>query len=797
MLRYRLDDLGWVEFERLMLALLKEKHGVNVRGTRSSKDRGRDVYCASALRFPDDVKRPGPFLFQCKFVDAANAAGARPWSRVKAAVDAECTEIRARVARQVWTEVPVFYTLLTNAPLGEEHRDAVEAKLKAVLPDCEVLCQDGGDICAQLDASVSRVARAFPQLLGLCDLRDLIGRSVQAEIYRRSEVALEEATRIATVFVETQCYRRALNVLEEHAFVVLAGPPEMGKTAIGRMLAAAQVAAGWEALEVRSPNELLKAYAADRSQIFVADDFFGRTEYRPELTSMWESDLPYVVRKLDTSHWLVLTSRAHLLRMATARIDPARPAQTFPDPGELIVDASALSVAEKGRMLYRHAKLHGTSGRVRRAVRARYKDIVKNPHFTPERIRRLVSEVLPNIAVDASDEELSKCIDDSLSHPTRGMKRSFRALSPSHRWLLFAMLDVKAPAKEELARAYDRVCPADVQGQFGDVCNDLSGAFLRAEYSVRWVHPSYGDLVVTELALEPAARRRFLANCSTEGVLLACSSGGGASGEVSFPLLPKDQDWEYFKVKCTSLLVEGLLSVGALWDQVVAARRAGERRPTGDPARKLEQVVGGLLVHAEEIISAAPTLHELKALVEAAAVTGVEIPTARIGAAAVVREAQEAIAYIESYVTWDHAHKVDLFHDAVDYFAGLDPGNEEWSTVDAAIAQVVEALGATGSLNDYVDLDWTDESIESGILELREVVVKLGNYVSEESNERLWRDIGHLDDLFKAEAELAREERSSYLFDSDRPPGRSLPARSRAEPWRADEPSLDDIFRDL
>ncbi|MEZ4445762.1 MAG: hypothetical protein R3B72_42190 [Polyangiaceae bacterium] len=702
------------------------------------------------------------------------------------------------MARRIWSEAPAFYTLLTNAPLGEEHRDAVEANLRTVLPDCEVLCQDGGDICALLDASVSRVARAFPQLLGLCDLRDLIARSTQAEIYRRSEVALEEATRIATVFVETQCYRRALSILEEHGFVVLAGPPEMGKTAIGRMIAAAQVAAGWEALEVRGPSELLKAYAAERSQIFVADDFFGRTEYRPELTSMWESDLPYVVRKLDAKHWLVLTSRAHLLRMAAARIDAASPAHAFPDPGELTVDASALSVAEKGRMLYRHAKSNGTSERARRAVRARYKDIVRNPHFTPERIRRLVSEVLPNMAGDASDEEVSKCIDESLSHPTRGMRRSFGALSPSHRWLLFAMLDVKAPGADELSSAYDRLCPAGVQGQFGDVCSDLSGAFLRTEKGVRWVHPSYGDLVVIELAREPAVRRHFLANCSTEGVLLACSSGGGARGEVSFPLLPKDEDWEIFEVKCKSLLAEGLLSVGALWDQVVASRKADKSDVTGDSEKKLERVVGGLLVHAEQIIAASPDFHELESLIEAAAATGVELPIPRVAAATVVREAQEAIAHIEGYVTWDHAHKVQQFYDSVDYFAGLEPGVEEWSEVYYwAISQVVEALGQVGTLRDYVDLDWADESIESGMLELREVVVRFWDHVSEESNEALWRDIGRLDDLFRAEAELAREERHSYLFGSERLPGRSVQGGARAEPWRADEPSLSNIFLDL
>jgi hypothetical protein len=58
------------------------------------------------------------------------------------------------------------------------------------------------------------------------------------------------------------------------------------------------------------------------------------------------------------------------------------------------------------------------------------------------------------------------------------------------------------------------------------------------------VHPSWRDLVIDELVLDRAARRRFLARAELDGVLLALAIGGGRAGERVFPLLVDDGDWD-------------------------------------------------------------------------------------------------------------------------------------------------------------------------------------------------------------------------------------------------------------
>jgi hypothetical protein len=61
---------------------------------------------------------------------------------------------------------------------------------------------------------------------------------------------------------------------------------------------------------------------------------------------------------------------------------------------------------------------------------------------------------------------------------------------------------------------------------------------------VTWVHPSWRDLVISELARDAALRRRFLHHCGVDGAALALSSGGGSDGDRVRPLLTEDADWD-------------------------------------------------------------------------------------------------------------------------------------------------------------------------------------------------------------------------------------------------------------
>lgn len=396
---------------------------------------------------------------------------------------------------------------------------------------------------ALVDASPQLRLR-MPSLLGIRELQSL----ASPEVVERSTADIAAARELAGVFVPTSAHQRAVAVLRGHHFAVLTGPPEMGKTASARMIALAQLTAGWEVHECTRPEQLWAAFARDRAQVFVADDAFGSTEYRPDAAERWALELDRVLRATDNRHWLIWTSRPAPLKAGLGRIHREHGVERFPQPAEIHVDAAALTVEEKALILFRHAKAAPLTPSAVRLVQVHGWRIVSHPHFTPERIRRFVAERLLDLAAAAQPVDVAAAVSEEIREPTTAMAASFAALGPDHRSVLVGLLDaVPEPVPErELAAAVRRHSELGFTRAPAELVDRLTDHFLRVvpPASITWVHPSWRDLVITEVSADEETRRRFLERCELEGLLLALSIGGGASGERAFPLLHGDADWD-------------------------------------------------------------------------------------------------------------------------------------------------------------------------------------------------------------------------------------------------------------
>jgi hypothetical protein len=389
--------------------------------------------------------------------------------------------------------------------------------------------------------------RRVPSVLGVCDLDALIPPGALA----RSTGDVAAARELARVFVPTRAYGRTLAVLERHRFAVVTGPPEMGKTAIARTLGLALLTEGRELHECVRPEQLWQAFDRDRPQLFVADDAFGSTEYRPEAAERWALELDRVLRAMDERHWLVWTSRPSPLKAGLRRIHREHGVERFPQPAQVQVAATDLDVEEKAVILFRHARGAGLSPPAIELVRRYGWFVVEHPHFTPERIRRFVDDRLPTLArvgPSVAPERLAAAVAEEIQEPTAAMRASLRALPDEHRALLVALLDAPAGAVSErdLAATARRHASVAFPKPPGELLDRLTDHFLRLvpPASLTWIHPSWRDLVIEELAGDGWARRRFVERCSLDGLLLALSIGGGAAGERALPLLRDDADWD-------------------------------------------------------------------------------------------------------------------------------------------------------------------------------------------------------------------------------------------------------------
>jgi hypothetical protein len=456
-----LSALGWLQFERLCAQVLATETGIPASAWEGDADRHRGFISTDPVTLEGRTLTP-PVIFRCLWLNGGGSARRQRLKKSGQALEPRIgtagslvTFVNARPEELDDSEVQFHLGMLHE---GVEHVVLGEAALMTAIDRHATLRLD------------------MPSALSVGDVRE----KLDASALERSTLDLDAALELAPVFVPTEAYARALATLRRHAFLVLTGPPEMGKTAIARMLGLALLSDGWEVHECTRPEELWERVNPTRPQLFVADDAFGSTEYRPDAAERWARDLDRALRTTDTHHWLVWTSRPAPLHAGLRRIHRERGGERFPQPGAVQVDAGELSPPEKTLILYRHARAAQLTPAQRRLVYELGSAIVAHPHFTPERIRRFVAGRLRELP---GEPDVAAAVDAELSEPTQAMATSYAALAADHRDLLLAMLDSPPGpvAERDLAAALRRHASNGLTRAPVDLVDRLTDHFVRVQ----------------------------------------------------------------------------------------------------------------------------------------------------------------------------------------------------------------------------------------------------------------------------------------------------------------------------
>lgn len=372
---YNFANLSPYDFELFVRDLLNVSQNLRLRAFAPGRDRGIDLRGWRSSRSDIYV------IVQCKHM--MNSL----YPNLRAKVEAERSKLD-NLERK-----PTRYILATTQSLTTANVDELFSILQPY-------CKSPDDI---LDiASIEEVLANYPEVVRRhyklwITSTPILERLLHAGIYNRSEAYLADLIQKSRTFVQPKAFAEARQILKENHACIISGPPGVGKTTLADMLCLEHLANGFELIVVS--EDVLEAdnvYNEHRHQLFIYDDFLGRTDVREKLGKNEDNRIVEFIRRVSRSpnHRFVLTTREYILR--AARTHYARLDVGDIDPLKCVLEMNNYTELQKGLILYQHlAFCDGiSSSDIEELVRnRRYMEIVRHPNYTPRHITDALEEI--------------------------------------------------------------------------------------------------------------------------------------------------------------------------------------------------------------------------------------------------------------------------------------------------------------------------------------------------------------------------------------------------------------------
>ncbi|MFJ9704754.1 restriction endonuclease [Streptomyces sp. NPDC101234] len=238
--------------------------------------------------------------------------------------------------------------------------------------------------------------------------------------YLRSLWLRKRLPSVADTFVPHEGFERAQELLDTQRVCVIAGIPGVGKTTVALMLAAWLMGNGYEVHEItQDVDEIGTLWRDGTRQVFLYDDFLGRTTLDAPLNKSEDNRLLSVIREIQATPGkaLVMTTRDYLLEHARLRHD--RLAEPEVSDAVSVIRLTDLHRRIRGQILYNH--VHHSSlppdDKRRFADPEVWRPVVRHKNFNP----RLVEETL-RLSVRRG-QDVAAAMLENLDDPRRAWER--------------------------------------------------------------------------------------------------------------------------------------------------------------------------------------------------------------------------------------------------------------------------------------------------------------------------------------------------------------------------------------
>ena len=488
---YELHTLGWKAFQDLCLAVASEVLARPVQSFLPSKDGGRDGAFIGTWSGAPDLPSAKSTI-QCKFTSKPDA------NITLKSLQSELAKVASLVKRKLAHD----YVIITNAGVsGESESKITNAFEKAGAKRARIF---GRDWLTSQIRERPRLRMMVPRLYGLGDLTQII----DDRAYDQAAQILSAMGDDLRCFVITDAYRKSVQAITNHSFVLLLGDPASGKSTIGASLAIGALDNGSVGtIRVTSPDDMVRHWnPKEPTQFFWVDDAFGPTQYQSDLAEGWNRQLPLLRGALKTGARILFTSRNYIWEAAKRDLKISQ----FPLFGksQVIINVQGLSQIERAQILYNHIKLGDQPSKIRTALKPFLPPICLNSSFLPETARRLASQFFTqNLALD--DDSIAEFVE----HPVQFLKDVLLNVDDSAKAAIALIFLHGAPgvpspvqaseAMQTITRLFG-VAHADVTAAL-EALNGSITLLVQTSNGPRWryKHPTISDAFASLVAESP------------------------------------------------------------------------------------------------------------------------------------------------------------------------------------------------------------------------------------------------------------------------------------------------------
>ncbi|MFI8685874.1 restriction endonuclease [Rossellomorea sp. NPDC077527] len=412
MSKYNLHQLGWKAFEGLSGNIMQEIMGNTYALFSEGRDGGRDGYFEGTgnLNILKD-NLSGKFVFQCKHTSIPSKK--LTYSLVKKELP--------KLEKLVEHHDVEHYVIFTNYKLSANNDLEIKSRFTKIkgLKSCIILGDEWFE--SVLDANKT-LRRLVPRLYGIGDLSEIL----DDRIYKQSLDVLDELKGNVSTFVSTEAYQEAVRAISKKRFVLLLGPPAVGKSAIATNLCMTSIVEeeSIETLILEDSEGFKRHYNPDNPRkVFWFDDVFGATNLDENLLQGWIKSFNKLKSAIKKGSTIIFTSRDYIFNEAIRKIQKNKFPLLF--DSQVKIDVSNLKQNEKNQILYNHIKDGDLALNKKTLLKPFLKKLAISENFSPELARRLGSSYFhENLSINEKDlndffsspshffEEIVKVLDD-------------------------------------------------------------------------------------------------------------------------------------------------------------------------------------------------------------------------------------------------------------------------------------------------------------------------------------------------------------------------------------------------